>query len=126
MASIVMTPDLAAEMAAWASMASSRTYVLAGEPVVGQMQVDLGRRDRAVTGLGLQRFERHAGLAEPGEAGVAQLVTGRRGSSPARLRAPVMISSRPLAVSGRPRLGPFNTTNTTGPSSRRPVVRVSR
>lgn len=33
-------------------------------------------------------------------------------SSPARRRAPVRISSTPSADSGRPRRGPFNTTNT--------------
>ena len=55
----------------------SCTYVLTSEPIVGEMQIDLRRGDRPVTGLGLQRFEGHAGLAEPGEAGVAQLVTRR-------------------------------------------------
>ena len=36
---------------------SRRPPVLAGEPVVGQVQVDASRFDRAVSGLGLDRFE---------------------------------------------------------------------
>ena len=47
-----------------------------GEPVVSEVQVDPGRLDRAVAGLGPDRFERHAGLAQTSEVGVAQLVTG--------------------------------------------------
>ena len=54
-----------------------RAPVLAGEPVVGQMQVDTGGFDRAVPGLGLDRLQRHPGLAQPGEAGVPQLVAGQ-------------------------------------------------
>src|SRR6266542_1564167 len=50
--------------------------VFAGKPVVGEVQIDAGRLDGAVTGLGLDRFQGHAGLAEPGQAGVAQLVAG--------------------------------------------------
>ena len=50
--------------------------VFAGEPVVGEVEVDAGRLDRAVPGLGLHRLQRHACLAQPGQAGVAQLMTG--------------------------------------------------
>jgi hypothetical protein len=53
--------------------------ILLGEPVVGQVQVDAGRFDRAVTGLGLHRLQRHPRLAQPGQAGVAQLMAGSRG-----------------------------------------------
>ena len=51
--------------------------VLGGQPVIGQVQVDPGGLDRGVPGLGLHGFECHAGLPEPGQAGVAQLVAGR-------------------------------------------------
>jgi hypothetical protein len=51
--------------------------VLGGEPVVGQVQVDPGGLDRGVPGLGLHRLQRHPGLPESGQAGVAQLVAGR-------------------------------------------------
>ena len=54
-----------------------RSPVFAGEPVVGQMQVDTGGFDRAVPGLGLDRLQRHPGLAQPGETGVPQLMTGQ-------------------------------------------------
>jgi hypothetical protein len=50
--------------------------VLVGQPVVGEVQVDSGRLDRGVSGLGLDRLELHAGLTEPGEAGVAELMAG--------------------------------------------------
>lgn len=50
--------------------------VFVGEPVVGEVQVDPGRFDRAVTGLGLDCLQRHPGFAQPSEAGVAQLVAG--------------------------------------------------
>jgi hypothetical protein len=50
--------------------------VLVGQPVVGQVQVDPGRLDRDVPGLGLDGFERHARLPQPGEAGVSELVAG--------------------------------------------------
>src|SRR3546814_10635051 len=50
--------------------------VLIGEPAVAEMQVDARRRDRAVTGLGLERLDSHAALTEPGEARVAQLMAG--------------------------------------------------
>jgi len=69
--------------------------VLAGQPVVGQVQVDLGGADRPVPGLSLQGFEGHAGLAKPREAGVAQLVTGAVGQ-PRSLAGAVMISSNLL------------------------------
>ncbi len=57
-------------------MASAARSVLVGEPVGAEMQIDARRGDRPVTGLGLQRLDRHARFAQPGEAGVAQLVTG--------------------------------------------------
>ena len=50
--------------------------ILAGEPVVGEVQVDPGRLDRGVTGLGLDGFEFHAGFSQPGQTGVAKLMTG--------------------------------------------------
>src|SRR5271165_5739466 len=40
------------------------------------MEIDPGRGDRAVSGLGLDGFDGHACLAQSGEAGVAQLVAG--------------------------------------------------
>src|SRR5215218_6317622 len=51
--------------------------VLSGKPVVSQMQVDPCRLDRAVPGLGPDRLKRHPRFAEPGEAGVTQLMTGQ-------------------------------------------------
>ena len=53
-----------------------RSAVLAGEPVVGEMQIDARRLDRAVPGLSLHRLQRHARLAQPGQTGVAQLMAG--------------------------------------------------
>jgi hypothetical protein len=50
--------------------------VFAGEPVVGQVQVDPCRLDRAVTGLGLHRLQRHAGLLQTRQTGVTQLMAG--------------------------------------------------
>ena len=50
--------------------------VLLGQPVDAQVEIDPRRRDGAVTGLGLDGLDRHAGFAESGEAGVAQLVAG--------------------------------------------------
>ena len=58
------------------SISSDGPPVLAGEPVVGEMEIDAGRLDRAVPGLGLHRLQRHARLAQPGQAGVAQLMAG--------------------------------------------------
>ena len=43
-----------------------------------------------VTGLGLDGFQRHPGLTQPGETGVPQLVTGQSASSPARFLAPLV------------------------------------
>ena len=40
------------------------------------MQVEAGRLDRGVTGLGLDGLQRHARFPQPGETGVAQLVAG--------------------------------------------------
>ena len=51
--------------------------VLRGQPVIGQVQIDPGRLDRGVPGLGLHRLQRHPGLPQPGQAGVPQLVAGR-------------------------------------------------
>src|SRR6266550_9379179 len=50
--------------------------VLLGQPSVTEVQVELGRGDGAVPGLGPERLDGHAGLAQAREAGVAQLVTG--------------------------------------------------
>ena len=61
---------------AWASMASDGPSVLVGQPVDAEVQIDPGRGDGAVSGLGLDGFDGHARLAQPGEAGVAQLVAG--------------------------------------------------
>ena len=73
--------------------------VLVGQPVRPEVQIDPGRGDRAVSGLGLKGLEGHARLAQAGEAGVAQLVTGpvrETGPFPAAPR----ISSSPSAESG--------------------------
>jgi hypothetical protein len=60
-----------------ASITSAARRYCAASHVVGQVQVDAGRLDRGMPGLGLHRLQRHAGLAQPGQAGVPQLVTGR-------------------------------------------------
>ncbi len=70
--------------------------VLAGEPVVGEMQVDARRLDRHVPGLCLDRFEFHPGLAEPGQAGVAELVA-RRPLQPGALAGPSQDRVDPVA-----------------------------
>ena len=90
----------------------SSAPVLAGEPVVGEVQVDPGRLDRGVPGLGLDRFELHPGLAEAGETGVAELMAGGAVQSGALARGARRIVSIPSAVSGRPRVGPLSATNT--------------
>ena len=77
----------------------------------GQVQVDPGRFDRGVPGLGLDRFQGHPGLTEPGQTGVAQFVTRRMGQAGAR-RAPAITSSNPFADNGFPRLVPLRTTKT--------------
>ena len=69
--------------------------VLVGQPVVGQMQVDTGRFDGNVAGLGLDRLERHARFSQPGETGMAKLVAG--GPSARLARAARMITSMPSA-----------------------------
>ena len=51
--------------------------VLAGEPIISQVQVDPGRLDRRVPGLGLDRLQRHPRFAQPGQTGMPQLMTGR-------------------------------------------------
>ncbi len=51
--------------------------VLARQPVIGQVQVDPGRLDRGVPGLGLDRLQSHPRFAQPGQTGVPQLVAGR-------------------------------------------------
>src|SRR3546814_18560217 len=53
-----------------------RSFVLIGEPAGAEMQVDARRRDRAVTGLGLERLASHAALPAPGYARLAQLMAG--------------------------------------------------
>ena len=55
----------------------SGAAVLPGQPAVGQVQVDPGRLDRGVPGLGLHRLQRHPGLPQPGQARVPQLMAGR-------------------------------------------------
>ena len=66
---------------AWASMASDGPAVLVGQPVDAEVEIDPGRGDRAVSGLGLDGFDGHARLAQSGEAGVAQLVAGAVGQT---------------------------------------------
>ena len=56
---------------------ADRLVVLLAEPVVGQVQVDSGRFDVAMPGLGLHRFEGHARLPQSGQAGVPQHVAGQ-------------------------------------------------
>ena len=53
--------------------------VLVVEPVDAEVEIDPGRGDGAVSGLGLDGFDGHARLAQPGEAGVAQFVAGAVG-----------------------------------------------
>ena len=53
-----------------------RPPVLVGQPVRPQVEVDPYRRNGAVSGLGLNSLDGHTRLPQPGEAGVAQLVTG--------------------------------------------------
>ena len=53
--------------------------VLRGQPVITQVQVDAGRLDRGVPGLGLDRLQRHPGFAQLGQAGMPQLMAGRPG-----------------------------------------------
>ena len=48
--------------------------VLVGQPVVGQVQVEAGRLDRDMAGLGLDRLEGHPGFSEPGETGMSKLM----------------------------------------------------
>src|SRR4051812_41313957 len=43
-----------------------------------EMQVDPGDLDRDAPGLGLDRFQRHPGLAEPGQAGHPRCVLAAR------------------------------------------------
>jgi hypothetical protein len=44
----------------------SGSAILACQPVVAEMQIHPRRRDRAVTGLGLHRLDRHPRLTQPG------------------------------------------------------------
>ena len=53
-----------------------RLVVLPGQPGVAEVQVDPGRLDVAVPGLGLHRLQRHARFTEPGQTGVPQHVAG--------------------------------------------------
>ena len=76
-----------------------------------EMQIDPGRLDRHVPGLGLDRLQRHPGLPQPGETGMPQLVAGRVDQpGPAAGAGEDLVD--PAADNGRPRRGPFNTTNT--------------
>lgn len=50
--------------------------VLGGQPAISEMEVDPRGLDRGMPGLGLDRFQGHPGLAEPGQTGVAQFVAG--------------------------------------------------
>ena len=51
---------------AWASMASAGPPVLVGQPVDAEVEIDPGRGDRAVSGLGLDGFDSHARFAQTG------------------------------------------------------------
>lgn len=76
------------------------------------MQIGAGGLDRAVPGLGLNRLERHPGLAQPGQAGVAQLVAGgvlQPGQYLRRGQDLVQPFRGERLAAGR---GPFNATNT--------------
>ncbi len=53
------------------------TPVLVGQPVVGQVEIDPGRLDGDVAGLGLDGLQSHARFPQSGQTGVAELVTGR-------------------------------------------------
>ena len=53
--------------------------VLVAQGLVAQVEVEACRVDVAVPGLLLERLERHAGLAQHRQAGVAQAVAGQRG-----------------------------------------------
>ena len=86
------------------------------------MQVDAGRLDRDVPGLGLDRFECHARFAEPGQTGVAQLMARRPFQSRPVGGRRARILSTPSAVIGWPRFGPFNVTNTRSVSTPRAFV----
>ena len=61
---------------AWASMASAARRYSSSSQSTLEVEIDPGRGDGAVSGLGLDGFDGHARLAQPGEAGVAQFVAG--------------------------------------------------
>ena len=50
--------------------------VFLGQPVFRPLELHPRRLDRAVGGVGLHRFEGHARFAQPGQARVAELMTG--------------------------------------------------
>jgi hypothetical protein len=76
-----------------ASITSAASRVLRRQPVIGRGQVDAGRLDAGVPGLGLHRLQPIPRLPQPSQARVPQLVTRR--VSPARRRAPSRTSSSP-------------------------------
>ena len=84
--------------------------MLAGEPVVGQMQIDPCRLDRAVPGLGLHGLQRHACFTQPGQAGMPQLVT-RAALQTGPVSGAVEDLIDPLVRQRMSAAGPFNTTN---------------
>jgi hypothetical protein len=73
-----MALGLAAGMSAntFASIIST-LRVLRRQPVIGRRQVDAGRLDGGVPGLGLHRLQPHPSLPQPSQARVPQLVTRR-------------------------------------------------
>ena len=87
------------------------TAVLVGEPVVGEMQIDPGRLDRTVTGLGLDRFERHPRFAQSGQTGVAQLMTRRLSQTGPVLRRTRRSAPARRSTTAHQRRAPFNDTN---------------
>lgn len=88
-----------------------RSPVLVGQPVVGEMEVDLGGADRPVPGLGLDRFQGHAHFPQAGETGVAQLVT-RAVAEPSSSAGVADHWFHALDRQRLTRVGPFNTVNT--------------
>jgi hypothetical protein len=57
-------------------MGCDRLGVLLGQPVDAEVEVDPGRRDGAVTGLGLDSLDGHPAFPQSGEAGVTELMAG--------------------------------------------------
>ena len=106
------TASISATAAVSASISSAARRYSVGQPVVGQVQVDPGRLDR----LRCPAWACTASSAIPASRSRVRHVCRSSWqvacSSPARRRAPARISSSPSADSGRPRRGPFSTTNT--------------